>query len=107
MRILVVAAGARARQLALGLPWPVAEGDPRQAVEAAWGHVDALVCVMATPAALRLVAPLVQGKERDPAVVALDSAGRFAVALAGAHSGANELAEEEKKEMNNNHIIIR
>jgi len=94
MRILVVAAGARARQLALGLPWPVAEGDPRQAVEAAWGHVDALVCVMATPAALRLVAPLVQGKQRDPAVVALDSAGRFAVALAGAHSGANELAEE-------------
>jgi hypothetical protein len=30
MRILVVAAGARARQLALGLPWPVAEGDPRR-----------------------------------------------------------------------------
>lgn len=94
MRILVVAAGARARQLALGLPWPVADGDPRQAIVTAWGHVDALVCVMAAPAALRLVAPLLEGKRSDPAVVALDSAGRFAVPLAGAHSGGNELAEE-------------
>lgn len=94
MRILVVTAGARARQLARVLPWPVAEEDPRRAVAAAWGHVDALVCVMAAPAALRLVAPHLEGKRTDPAVVALDTGGRFAVPLAGAHAGANELAEE-------------
>lgn len=94
MRILVVAAGARARRLARELPWPLAEEGPRDAVAGAWGRVDALVCVMPAPAALRLVAPHLEDKRTDPAVVALDTSGRFAVPLVGAHSGANELAEE-------------
>jgi len=94
MRVLVVVAGARARRVAERLPWPVADGDPRAAIAASWHHVDAIVCVMAAPAALRLIAPWVEDKLRDPAVVAVDSDARWAVPLAGAHRGANDLAEE-------------
>ncbi len=48
---------------------------------------------LATGAAVRLVAPLLEGKHRDPGVVTVDDAGNFAVALCGGHEGgANALA---------------
>jgi cobalt-precorrin 5A hydrolase len=48
---------------------------------------------MATGIVVRLLAPLLQGKERDPAVVVMDDAGRFAISLLSGHlGGANELA---------------
>jgi cobalt-precorrin 5A hydrolase/precorrin-3B C17-methyltransferase len=45
--------------------------------------------------AVRVVGPLLSDKTTDPAVVCVDEAGRFAVAVAGGHAGgANRLAEE-------------
>jgi cobalt-precorrin 5A hydrolase/precorrin-3B C17-methyltransferase len=67
-------------------------GPPREAVAAAWGCCDALLLLMATGVAVRLIAPLLADKHRDPAVVAVDDAARFAVALVGGHWGANDLA---------------
>ncbi len=53
------------------------------------GHV--LFC--ATGIAVRALAPLLQDKTRDPAVVVLDQEGRFAVSLLSGHlGGANDLA---------------
>lgn len=52
-----------------------------------------LVLVMATGAAVRLVAPHLADKAHQPAVVAVDDAGRWVVPIAGAHlGGGNELA---------------
>ena len=64
---------------------------------AAFAECDALVCFLATGATVRLLAPLLQDKASDPAVVVVDEGHRFAVALLGGHSprvegGANELA---------------
>lgn len=67
-------------------------GRPRDAVAAAWSRCDALLLFMATGAAVRLIAPLLADKRDDPAVVAVDDVARFAVTLAGGHSGANQLA---------------
>jgi len=54
-----------------------------------------LVFVAAAGIVVRIIAPLLQGKDRDPAVVVLDQAGRFAVSLISGHlGGANCLAEE-------------
>lgn len=54
----------------------------------------ALVLVMAVGAAVRLLAPHLRDKRTDPAVVVVDDAGRFAVALLSGHlGGANALAE--------------
>jgi cobalamin biosynthesis protein CbiG len=53
-----------------------------------------LVMIMAAGAAVRLVAPHLRDKTRDPAVVVVDDGGRFAIALLSGHvGGANVLAE--------------
>lgn len=57
-------------------------------------HV-ALVLVLATGAAVRLIAPLLRDKRVDPAVVVVDDAGQFAISLVGGHRAeANDLAEQ-------------
>ena len=81
------------RQLAARLPWEHAHGRVAQTVHARWADIDALVLFLATGAATRIVAPLLRDKRADPAVVCVDEAARFAVALTGGHEGgANLLA---------------
>ena len=54
--------------------------------------VDAIVGVMATGIIIRSVAPLLQGKLADPAVIGVDASGRFVISLLSGHyGGANEL----------------
>src|SRR4051794_7544209 len=48
-------------------------------------RVEALVFVLATGAAIRLVAPHLGAKRDDPAVLAIDEQGRHVVALLGGH----------------------
>lgn len=53
------------------------------------------VFVAAAGIAVRCVAPLLKGKDRDPAVVALDQRGRFVISLVSGHlGGANDLARK-------------
>jgi len=55
----------------------------------------ALICIMASGIVVRLLAPHLRGKERDPAVVVVDEAGQFAISLLAGHlGGANALARE-------------
>lgn len=62
-------------------------------ISSLWGQCDGLILIMATGIVVRVIAPLLESKETDPAVVAMDDAGRFAVALLSGHmGGANELA---------------
>jgi cobalt-precorrin 5A hydrolase / precorrin-3B C17-methyltransferase len=69
------------------------EGKAKEALHRAWNECDGIVLFLATGAAVRLVAPLLEGKHRDPGVVTVDDAGNFAVALCGGHEGgANALA---------------
>jgi cobalt-precorrin 5A hydrolase/precorrin-3B C17-methyltransferase len=65
----------------------------RAAVARAFAECEQLVCFLATGAAVRLLAPLLAGKDTDPGVVCVDEAQRYAVALLGGHAGgANALA---------------
>ena len=86
----------RRRARRLSRLWPGArlyEGGLREAVRRAWGECEGLVLFMASGAAVRLVAPLLGDKRRDPGVVCVDDAGRYAVSLCGGHGGgANALA---------------
>jgi cobalamin biosynthesis protein CbiG len=57
--------------------------------------VTGVVVVLAVGATVRLLAPWLRGKDVDPAVVAVDDAGQYAVALLSGHrGGANALAQQ-------------
>ena len=54
---------------------------------------DALVVFLPIGAAVRLLAPVFAGKKRDPAVVCVDDAGRYAISVLSGHAGgADELS---------------
>jgi cobalt-precorrin 5A hydrolase/precorrin-3B C17-methyltransferase len=96
--IALVTATAAGRALAgrLAVAWPgrtvTYDGPVGAQIRSAWEHRDVLVCFLATGATVRLVAPLLGDKHTDPAVVCVDEAGGYAVALLGGHHGGNDLA---------------
>lgn len=60
--------------------------------EKAFQEKTGLIFIGAIGIAVRSIAPFLRGKDRDPAVVAVDELGRFAVSLLSGHlGGANEL----------------
>lgn len=66
--------------------------------EEAFNAYDALVFVGAVGIAVRAVAPHLKSKAKDPAVVAVDECGRFAVPVVSGHlGGANDLARAISK----------
>ena len=56
-------------------------------VAALWDTQQALVFCLATGAVVRLIAPLLQHKSSDPAVVVVDEAGKFVISLCSGHAG--------------------
>jgi cobalt-precorrin 5A hydrolase len=55
---------------------------------------EGLVFIMACGIVVRSIAPYLQSKTTDPAVVVVDEQGRYAISLSGGHwGGANELAK--------------
>ncbi|MGI5520661.1 precorrin-3B C(17)-methyltransferase [Micromonospora sp. CA-259024] len=100
-RIGLVAATAAGRRHAhtVAAAWPHArlvEGETvADALRSAWVGCDAVVAFLATGAVVRILAPLLDDKRSDPAVVVVDEAARHAVALLGGHAGGgNDLAEQ-------------
>lgn len=95
--LVAATANGRRRAVHLSGAWEDAhlyDGKPKEALAAAWKECEGIVLFLATGAAVRLVAPLLEDKRRDPGVVCVDDAGRFAVALCGGHEGGgNALAK--------------
>jgi cobalt-precorrin 5A hydrolase len=61
----------------------------------AWLSYEAIVCIMSCGIAVRMAAPMLEHKTRDPAVVVIDQNGAFAISLLSGHiGGANELARK-------------
>jgi cobalt-precorrin 5A hydrolase/precorrin-3B C17-methyltransferase len=94
--LIAITVAGRASAARLAEAWPgetrAYDGPTRQALHRAWAECDGLVCFLAVGATTRLVAPLLDSKWVDPAVVCVDEAGRYAVALVGGHAaGANAL----------------
>lgn len=77
-----------------GRPAAVFPGCLKDSIDKLWHEFDGLVFIMATGIVVRMIAPHLEGKDKDPAVVVMDDAGKFAVSLLSGHlGGANELAE--------------
>ena len=95
--LIAVTGGGRAAAERLAAAWPgqtrTYDGPARQALARAWASCDGLVCFLAVGATVRLIAPLLNSKWTDPAVVCVDESARRAVAVVGGHAaGANALA---------------
>ncbi|HUQ64211.1 MAG TPA: precorrin-3B C(17)-methyltransferase [Acidimicrobiales bacterium] len=79
--------------MAAQLPFETVHGRAGDVVRERWRDISGFVLFLAVGAATRIVAPLLGDKATDPAVVCVDEAGRFAVAVCGGHAaGANDLA---------------
>ena len=95
--LVAVTAAGRAAAARLAASWPgetrTYDGPAAEALPRGWTECDALICFLAAGAVIRLIAPLLRGKQSDPAVVCVDEGVRYSVALLGGHAGgANELA---------------
>lgn len=84
--------------LRLGEEFPRAQliqGSLAELVQELWGSYSQFVFVMAAGIVVRTIAPLLQDKTKDPAVVVLDEGGSFVIPLLSGHlGGANQLARE-------------
>lgn len=68
--------------------------DLKNTISDNWKKYDGFVLIMATGIVVRMIAPLLESKECDPAVVVMDECGTFAISLLSGHlGGANQLAE--------------
>jgi len=66
-----------------------------EAVPELWNDCRNLIFIMATGIVVRTIAPLINDKKIDPAVVVLDEKGKFVVSLLSGHlGGANDKARE-------------
>jgi cobalt-precorrin 5A hydrolase / precorrin-3B C17-methyltransferase len=94
-RVLCCSVTAAGAALAAKLPYPHVHGAVLATVAERWADVDAVIIIAATGIAVRAIAPHLASKADDPAVVCVDDAGRFAIALTGGHGGgANALARQ-------------
>ncbi|MEM9904910.1 MAG: precorrin-3B C(17)-methyltransferase [Cyanobacteria bacterium P01_D01_bin.44] len=80
---------------ALGIPYQTYDKSLREFLTQHWHTCDSFIFCLATGAVVRLIAPLLQDKATDPAVVVIDAAGQYAISLCGGHQGgADHLAQQ-------------
>lgn len=74
---------------------PVLEEPLREWTKRQFASQDALLFIGAAGIAVRAIAPFVESKASDPAVLCMDEQGRFLISLLSGHlGGANELTRE-------------
>ena len=62
---------------------------------------NALICVFSLGAVIRLIAPHLKDKKKDPAVIVIDDKTNFVISVLSGHiGGANELTEEISVKLN-------
>ncbi|MEM5816261.1 MAG: cobalamin biosynthesis central domain-containing protein, partial [Desulfitobacterium hafniense] len=71
-----------------------------------WESSSLLIFIMATGIVVRHIAPFLQGKDRDPAVLVLDEKGEFVISLLSGHlGGANAWAKSVAQWINARPVI--
>ncbi|AWB29664.1 cobalt-precorrin 5A hydrolase [Clostridium botulinum] len=78
----------------------------KEIVKKSFQDYDAIIFISSTGIAVRAIAPFIQSKDKDPAVIVIDSTGRYVISLLSGHlGGANELTEKIAKVLEAEPII--
>lgn len=71
------------------------DGGVKEDLKKSWYDNDALIFIGATGIAVRMIAPYIKHKTKDPAVIVIDDSSNFVISLLSGHiGGANELSLE-------------
>lgn len=68
----------------------VYDGSLAELITNLWSTHRGLIFCMACGAVVRLIAPLLQDKSTDPAIVVIDPQGKFIISLCGGHQGGGD-----------------
>lgn len=95
-KIAIIQISERSRELASTLEYELgAVIIERSEVKTQWSRYDAFVFIGAMGICVRTIAPLVNDKHTDPAVVCIDSLGQNVIPVLSGHiGGANDLSRE-------------
>ena len=75
-------------------------------LQQAWHRYDGFIFCLATGAVVRLIAPLLENKATDPAVVVIDEAGQYAISLCSGHQGgADRLAHQVSQHLGSAPVV--
>lgn len=78
----------------------------KEVVPRIWRRCSLLIFIMATGIVVRQIAPYLQGKDRDPAVLVLDEKGEFVISLLSGHlGGANAWAKTVAQWLNAQPVV--
>ena len=96
MKTAIIPISGEGRNIADQLLSPLkADSISRNAVATRWHDYDAFVFIGAMGICVRTIAPLVDDKHTDPAVVCIDSFGRNVISVLSGHvGGANDLTRQ-------------
>ncbi len=96
MKIAIIQISEAGKDIALTLQRQLkAKSIQRTKVGNEWKNFDAFIFIGAMGICVRTIAPLVEDKHKDPAVVCVDSLGQNVIAVLSGHvGGANELTRE-------------
>ena len=96
MKIAIIHVSSEGKNIATQLqPALSADSISRNAVVSHWHDYDAFVFIGAMGICVRTIAPLVDDKHTDPAVVCIDSFGRNVISVLSGHiGGANDLTHQ-------------
>lgn len=84
----------------------VKEFSLRQVTKKAMEEYKAVVFISSTGIAVRAIAEFIKTKDKDPAVLVIDSSGKFVISLLSGHlGGANELTLEISELLNSTPVI--
>ena len=95
-KIAIILISEAGKEIALTLQRQLkAKSIQRTKVGNEWKNFDAFIFIGAMGICVRTIAPLVEDKHKDPAVVCIDSLGQNVIAVLSGHvGGANELTRE-------------
>ncbi len=82
------------------------QGSLKDYLASIWSQNNAFIFSLATGAVVRLIAPLLQDKLNDPAIIVIDATGNFVISLCSGHQGgADQLTRLIAHQLNATPII--